>query len=154
MSRIRTGLIIVVSALGGIALLVTIGATLLRRPAYEVSDVDIAKVVVGRWDWSTRLNPCSDSTHTIAVSDDKKVMTITQDYLPASDTDRVAVYDIQRLSRSSLRGAIRGETRRTDDGVPVVWDLVLLGPTEYHWHRTDWNAWGYTASIIRCTTDS
>ena len=146
-------LLIVGTALGGIAVLAAFGAALLRPRPYEVSDVDIAKVVTGRWDWSTRRNPCRDSAHTIAVSCDKKVMTITLEYLPASDSHRVAIYDIDRLSRSSLRGAIRGETRRTDAGVPVVWDLVLFGAAEYRWHRTDW-AWGYTASVIRCTTDS
>jgi hypothetical protein len=153
-SRVRTLLVIVVSALGGIVILAAVGAALLRRPQYEVSDVDIASAVTGRWDWSTRLDPCRDSAHTIAVSGDRKIMTITLEYLPTSDSDRVTTYDIQRLSRSSLRGAIRGETRRTDAGVPVVWDLVLFGPTEYRWHRTDWNAWGYTESVIRCTTDS
>lgn len=154
MSRVRITLLIVGTVLGGIVVLAAVGAALLRPPPYEVSDVDIANAVSGRWDWSTRLDPCRDSAHTITVSADKKVMTITHDFLPASDSDRVTTYDIQRLSRSSLRGAIRGEARRTDAGVPVVWDLVLFGPTEYRWHRTDWNAWGYTPSVIRCTTDS
>lgn len=151
MSRLRIALLIVAMVVGGFVVLVAIGATFLRRPPYVVSDVDIATAVTGRWDWSTRLNPCRDSAHTIAFSRDKKVMRITLEYLPASDSDRVAIYDIKRLSRSSLRGAIRGEARRTAAGVPVVWDLVLFGPAEYRWHRTDW-AWGYTAPVIRCTT--
>ena len=76
-------------------------------------------------------------------------MTISK---PATKTDTgwSATYDILSLSPSRLRGAIRGEKRLTDAGIPVVWDLVPVGPNEYHWQRTDWQAWAYTAGIIRC----
>lgn len=68
----------------------------------------------------------------------------------ATDTGWTATYDILSLTPSRLRGAIRGEDRRTDSGVPVVWDLVMFGPDEYHWHRTDWSAWQFTPGIVRC----
>jgi hypothetical protein len=32
----------------------------------------------------------------------------------------------------------------------VVWDLVMFGPHEYRWHRTDWQAGGYTKPNYRC----
>jgi hypothetical protein len=63
---------------------------------------------------------------------------------------RVAEYDIQEVSRRHVRGRIRGETRRTDAGEPVVWDLVLTSRDEYRWHRTDWPPGSDTKSVRRC----
>jgi hypothetical protein len=143
------------AAAGGVlVVLVAISAWALRRPQYVVPGEDITRYVAGRWDWSTRVSPCRDSAHTIAFSPDRKLMTITSEYVARSDSERVATYDLLNVSRSSFRGAIRGETRRTPSGVPVVWDLVLFSPTEYRWHRTDWNSWGYTAAVIRCDPSS
>lgn len=67
-------------------------------------------------------------------------------------TPSPTVYDILGVTRSSIRGAIRGETRLTTSGHPVIWDLVLTGPDEYRWQRTDWahTPWNYTGSIRRC----
>lgn len=78
------------------------------------------------------------------------VMTITSGDIGASDG--VTTYDVLSVSRSTIRGAIRGETRKTDDGKPVVWDLVLTSPDEYRWQRTDWRStpWSYTGHIRRC----
>ena len=64
--------------------------------------------------------------------------------------DSVAVYDIAEHTDSWIRGAIRGETRLTSEGEPVVWELVLRSPNKYAWHRTDWIAGGLTAAIERC----
>jgi hypothetical protein len=77
-------------------------------------------------------------------------MTIT-DPPHLADTGWAATYDIIKLTPTRLRGAIRGETRTTDRGVPVVWDLVMIGPNEYRWQRTDWASWNYTAGIKRCS---
>lgn len=68
----------------------------------------------------------------------------------AADTGWSATYDLLELKPSRLRGAIRGEKRLTDNGKPVVWDLVMFSPDEYHWQRTDWDPWGYTPAIVRC----
>jgi hypothetical protein len=50
--------------------------------------------------------------------------------------------------------SFRGEQRRTAQGVPLVWDLVMFGPDEYRWHRTDWPMHRYTAPIYRCKAGS
>ena len=86
----------------------------------------------------------------ILIADDSRVMTITSADIAASDP--VTTYDVRSVSQSTVRGAIRGETRTTNDGVPVVWELVLTGPDEYRWRRTDWAStpWSYTASVHRC----
>jgi len=136
----------------GVVVLAGIGLWEMRTTAYSVpAGSDIRKTVAGRWTWTTDKKGCANA-HIIAFSDDGKVMTIVQ---PSSDIGggdtSTTTYDITMVSQSAIRGAIRGETRLTDDGKPVVWDLVLVGPDTYRWRRTDWfSAWGYTPSIVRC----
>jgi hypothetical protein len=80
-------------------------------------------------------------------------MSITQ-WKPWTDDDgverQVSVYDIEQIAPSRIRGTIRGETRTTDAGVPVVWDLVITSPDSYAWHRTDWSTLSLTDAIRRC----
>lgn len=124
------------------------------RPYSVPGDTDIFTVAAGRWAWTSVDSGCTrDDWHRIAFTLDHKVMTITHSraYVTAGGTrDSVAVYDIQAYTRSWIRGAIRGETRRTPAGQPVVWDLVLRSPDRYAWHRTDWSTGGYTREIRRC----
>lgn len=140
---------------GVLTILVALTAWAGRVRPYSIPQgADIRTQVAGRWDWTSHSAPCTDSAHVIAFPGDGKVMTITQQsrWVDSLGRDRsVATYDILRTTSSSIRGAIRGEERLTSDGRPVVWDLVLVGPNEYRWHRTDWpSVWGYTRSIIRC----
>ena len=135
---------------GGFVLTTAVGMWSLSRMGYAFPDQDLPGHLQDRWDWSTRAHRCDDSAHVIALSSDRKTMTISLPPRSSTDTGWTATYDILSLSSSRLRGAIRGEKRLTDNGVPVVWDLVLFGPNEYHWHRTDWKPWQYTAGIIRC----
>jgi len=53
-------------------------------------------------------------------------------------------------SEPFLRMAIEGETRKTPAGDLVVWEVVMLSPDRYCWHRTDWPEGGCTAAIERC----
>lgn len=146
---VRIALWIVGSMAGGYVLLVAFGMWALSSRGYVFPDRDLPRHLSGRWDWSTHAHRCDEGAHVIAFSPDRRTMTIS---LPRSsaDTGWTATYDIITLTPSRLRGAIRGETRLTDRGVPVVWDLVMFGPDEYHWQRTDWKSWQYTAGIIRC----
>jgi hypothetical protein len=114
---------------------------------------DIYSIVQGTWAWTTSDTNCLADPHRIAFTPDHKGMTITEAHpykLPDGTLDSVAYYDILRVTPTSIRGAIRGETRLTDDGQPVVWDLVLKSPDRYTWHRTDWAAWEHTQEIHRC----
>jgi hypothetical protein len=120
------------------------------RPHSLPPGVDIRTTVAGKWAWTTDKKGCAQP-HTIAFADGGKVMTIVQPARDISDADETTTYDIQLVTQSTIRGAIRGESRLKDDGTPVVWDLVLVGPDAYRWRRTDWSSpWGYTASIQRC----
>ncbi len=109
-------------------------------------DVDIRETVAGRWTWTSDSAGCRNA-HTIAFAQGGEIMTITSQDI--SSVDPVTTYDIEFVSQSIIRGAIRGETRVTDANEPVVWDLVLTGPDEYRWQRTD-HPGSYTASNRRC----
>jgi len=124
-----------------------------RRPYVVPEGTEIFDVVQGRWAWSGGDESCDTEWHVIAFSADQRVMMITNSkpYEGADGKlDSVAVYDIQAHTTSWIRGAIRGETRLTADGKPVVWDLVLRTRDRYVWHRTDWVAGGFTRAIERC----
>lgn len=149
---LRVAFWIAASLAGVFVFVVALGLWSLSHNGYAFPDRDLPTHLAGRWDWSTRAHQCDDSAHVITFSRDRKTMTIA---MPpsASDTGWSATYDILSLTPSRLRGAIRGEKRLTASGEPVVWDLVMFGPNEYHWQRTDWKPWEYTAGVVRCDPD-
>lgn len=153
-SRIHSLLPRVGLAVAPLFLLAAVAYLWYDRP-YEVpADDDIFSVVQGTWAWTTADSNCATDPHTIAFTPDHKGMIITAAHSyrrPDGRLDSIAFYDIQSHTRSSIRGAIRGETRMTDDGRPVIWDLVLKSPDRYAWHRTDWMPGGYTREIRRCS---
>ncbi|HKU62381.1 MAG TPA: hypothetical protein VJQ44_14240 [Gemmatimonadales bacterium] len=112
---------------------------------------DIFQVASGEWDWAN--DDCVTNPHTISFSADHRVMTLsyrqgTLDSLRA--TRRAYEYDIAEVSRHHIRGRIRGETRQTPGGEPVVWDLVLQSPNVYYWHRADQPFFDVTTPVRRC----
>lgn len=121
---------------------------------YEVpAETDIFTVVTGKWAWTTADSNCRTDPHTITFTSDRRGMIITEANpyrLSDGRLDTVAFYDILAHDRRSIRGAIRGETRLTDDSQLVVWDLVLRSRDRYSWHRTDWEPGAYTRDIERC----
>jgi hypothetical protein len=133
-----------------LAIIAALGIALRGPTPYEVAaGADVSTTVAGTWDWAGRPGTCTDNPHTISFSADRSTM-ILRFAKPMSDGHIEARYDVHRMNRSGVRGAIEGETRRTPSGQPVVWDLVLMSPDSYRWHRTDWSDGGYTGLVIRC----
>jgi hypothetical protein len=114
----------------------------------------IFSVVAGTWDWESAEDFCTGNPHTISFSGDSGVMIITPEEPwegAAGELDSLAVYDLQEASSSYIRGQLRGETRLTKDGRPVVWDLVLTSNDTYRWRQTEWSSFlGYTDQVRRC----
>lgn len=118
-------------------------------------DSDVFSIAAGTWGWTTTPadSACGAGRHTITFSADRRLMYITQATPwtdPSGAVRQVSEYDILEHSGRHIRGRIRGETRLTDAGEPVAWDLVIRSPDAYQWHRTDWMALGHTARIERC----
>lgn len=147
---LKIGLVIVAAVVGDALLLVGIGSLMTRHKPFAFADGDLPRHVAGRWDWASRAHHCDDSAEVITFSPDHRTMTIAMRPHPPADTGWSATYDILQLTPARLRGAIRGEKRLTKDGKPVVWDLVMFGPNEYRWHRTDWPSNNYTGPLDRC----
>jgi hypothetical protein len=147
----------------GLPFLAAVGILAFWRPWKVHYDVgaknDVHAVISGEWDWAAAEGFCKKNPHTISFSPDRKLMTIRH-VEPWTDSagvaHRVAEYDLEEVSRHHVRGQIRGETRLTAAGEPVVWDLVLTSPNSYRWQRADWPFWGYTPEVRRCPagTDS
>lgn len=142
----------------GIPALLVVGAVLLyrnaTRPYSPKAGEDIYGLVTGIWTWEGESGECRDP-HRIEFSPDRKVMSIFQ-ATPWAEADGVphqtTVYDIT-LVDGAIRGAIRGETRMTSTGEPVVWDLILSSRDSYYWRQTDWadlGILGRTDGIERC----
>ena len=145
--RRRVVLSVVGGTVGVFVALYAIGEWSTRVSPYSVpEDADIRETVTGRWTWTSDSAGC-ENAHTIAFAEDGEVMTITSNDIGMADP--VTTYDVEFVSRSTIRGVIRNETRVTDAGAPVVWDLVLTSPDEYRWQRSDVPG-RYTAGIRRC----
>lgn len=119
------------------------------------ADKEVFDVAAGTWGWMTGQNTCKKNPHTIAFSADRQTMMLTyRDSLDDTTAAGTWVYDILEHEPWRVRGAIRGEERKTDAGQLVVWDLVLRGPNLYAWHRTDWPALVMTDLNQRCDSTS
>lgn len=108
--------------------------------------------VAGTWDWPGRPGSCRDEPHTLSFTPDGRFMLLTFAKPVDSTGTREVRYAVRGHTERSVRGAIVDETRRTDAGQLVVWDLVLVTPTSYRWHRTDWEEGAFTPEVVRCTT--
>ena len=109
--------------------------------------------IAGTWDWAGRPGTCRDNPHTLSFTPDGRYMLLTFAHPIDSTTGKREVrYELRGHTERSVRGFITDETRRTEGGELVVWDLVLFSPTSYRWHRTDWPETGFTPEVIRCTT--
>ncbi len=153
-SRIHSIVPRVAVAVAPVLALAAVSAYLRYTRPYEVpAGRDIFGLVQGTWAWTTADSNCATDPHRITFTPDHRGMIITAAHpyrRPDGQLDSVAYYDILAYSRGWIRGAIRGETRLTADGRPVVWDLVLRSPDRYAWHRTDWFRDAYTREIRRC----
>jgi hypothetical protein len=148
-----------IGLLVGLPLAVAVGLLYWVGPwpsSYEVpEDTDIFAVAAGTWDWTTAPADsfCVARWHSVAFSPERDIMTITQNEPwtdPAGVVHQVTVYDLWEHSRRHVRGQIRGETRLTEKGEPVVWDLVLTSADSYQWRRTDLPSFAGSAPIHRC----
>jgi hypothetical protein len=125
-----------------------------REPQpFTPSGKNIFSAVMGTWGWSRGKYTCEGNPHTISFSAARDTMRLTFREMTESDStdaDRTSTYVIRAITPTSIRAFLIGEDRRSDSGELVVWDLVLLGPDAYRWHRSDWEPADYTRAVVRC----
>jgi len=123
-----------------------------KVPDYTVPEgVEVFDVAEGIW--APDAAACGDDSQAITFSPDRSQMFITwMDKAPdeTGTRKRRATYEILEYSEGHIRGAIIGETRTTDAGDPVVWDLMLRSEDVFTWHRTDWSELSFTSDMQRC----
>jgi hypothetical protein len=111
----------------------------------------------GQWGLPGSSIACSGNEISLRFSDDGEWM----DYLLAepitipdgSRTSQVR-YRVHGVAGNSIRMALEGETRRTEAGELVVWDLVQTHPDVFCWHRTDWPVFACTSPRFRCGSET
>jgi hypothetical protein len=114
----------------------------------QQAPADIRTRVTGTWRWEQSTPDCK-SGHVISFSADGRRMLLTPVPMKG-DTGEVTQYEILGSGSNTIRGRIVDETRRTERGEIVVWDLILFEQDRYCWRRTDWPTEGCTQPIVRC----
>jgi hypothetical protein len=115
-------------------------------------DQSVFSVLPGRW--ASDQFPafgCGGNWQEISFTRDRKLMLLKfkeeskEQEIPAS---AVRYHVLQ--AEPNLRMAIEGEKRVTPTGEPVVWDVVMLTPDKFCWHRADWEPGACTPALVRC----
>jgi len=128
------------------------------KPSAQSQKLSVYGLAEGTWDFAHGDSTCLGNRHTISFSPDRKDMLLTfEQPVDSAASQRVFRYRITAAGSGILpdlpfviRAKMEGETRKTDSGEPVVWDLVMATENRYHWHRTDWPGVGVTGAIVRC----
>jgi hypothetical protein len=131
------------------AILVVLGSSTVTTP----QDRRIVDVLPGMWDWEQAPKRCQENPHSIAFAAAGTRMEVRHPKGAVIDKEPpqvVTVYRVLSEKPYALRTQIVGETRKTDRGELVVWDLILLTPDSYCWRRTDWPPQGCTGRVLRC----
>jgi hypothetical protein len=128
-------------------------ASCASSPSRDATDVSIRSALPGRWDWAEASPRCGDSAAQFAFSEagpELRVHVPTGVYLGSTPLGPDATYRIVSESPRVMRMHMLGETRRTETGDLVVWDLVLLEADSFCWRRTDWPPEACTKRLTRC----
>ncbi len=115
-------------------------------------DQGIISVLPGTWGWEQSVEfSCGNNSHTMRFTKDRKFMLLKyKEAVPEQDIPANDVHYKVLQSEPNLRMAIEGEKRTAATGEPVVWDVVMLTPDRFCWHRTDWEAGACTGAVVRC----
>ena len=109
----------------------------------------------GKWGWPVediKYN-CIGNPHKIQFS--TKGNTFTIQFLkpiekPDGSLSESALYNIISTTDNSITATMEGESRKNKAGELVVWDLILINPNEYTWHRHDWAKNMFTPAVVKC----
>jgi hypothetical protein len=119
----------------------------------EAQGQRMTDVLPGVWDWEEEPKWCKENPHSIKFTAGGSRMEVRHPkgaVIGDEPPSALTVYRILAEGPSSLRMEVIGETRKTESGNPVVWDLILLSSDSYCWRRTDWPPQECTGRVLRC----
>jgi hypothetical protein len=116
------------------------------------SSPSIRKDIPGTWGWESIPDGCGAAAQTMRFSEDRNRMFLSSKAPMEVGGSQVNEVEYQILNELTtvMRMRITGESRKTESGKSVVWDLVLKDKDTFCWRRTDWSASGCTANLKRC----
>ncbi len=97
------------------------------------------------WGWTVSENVCVDDLRHFTFNDEMDVM-----YSDIEEFEELVVYRVHKYGPNSITMEIDGETRMTNEGIPVVWELRFAGPDALCWRATHWSFFDCSAFLVRC----
>lgn len=129
-------------------------ALALSQSLPENQDLRFQDIATGTWGLDADGVRCDENPHTIEFPPDGRTMVLRYAKGVGDKPPFVANYRLIGEGPGFLRMKLDGETRKTETGDLVEWDLVLLSADSYCWHRTDWQEGGCTKPATRCAERS
>jgi hypothetical protein len=117
----------------------------------ENENLRFQDIASGKWGFDVDGVRCGENPHTIEFLPDGRTMTLSYEKGVDDAPRLVATYTLIGEGPGCMRMKLQGETRETESGDLVQWDLVFLSPDSYCWHRTDWQEGGCTQPAVRCS---
>jgi hypothetical protein len=138
------------------SILILLAATTLAQagPIEEGKTYLIRDIVTGTWGTEFEGAKCSDNPHTLTFSAGGQMMTLAYAKSLNADPPTKVEYQIIGEGKGFIRMQKLTETETGGDGQLVMWDIVLLGPDSFCWHRSDWADDGCTKPITRCKPEA
>lgn len=118
---------------------------------------DVFAIVPGAWAWDREGERCEgDDIQRFEISPAWDSMWIhhSEPYESDGEMRSVTPYVIEGYTPMVLHTFIPHETRLTDAGDPVRWDLVVAARNRLVWHRRDWPEGAMTRALRRCEAAS
>ena len=133
-----------------VALAAAFSSSITGESPTEGETLTFQEIASGTWGLDIEGVGCNENPHTIEFSDDGAEMRLQ--YASGAGDGRPAefTYDVIGEGPAFMRMTLRGETRTTESGETVIWELVLLSGDRYCWRRSDWSPGGCTPPATRC----
>lgn len=95
---------------------------------------------------------CDKTPQIFSVSSDYSRITVrsASQLSAGGEAGSTISYKVLAVSGNVLTMFIEGEQRKTENGDPVVWSLVLANDREFRWRQTDWPKGDHTRPFKRC----
>jgi hypothetical protein len=123
-------------------------------PTEQAKPNGFREFLSGTWGSEYEGSKCSDNPHTLKLSADGQSMVLAYAKSLNSEPPTRVEYRIIGEGKDFVRTQKLSEKETAADGSLVMWDIVILTPDSYCWHRSDWSDEGCTKPIVRCKPEA